>query len=93
MYEERDKLIDFNVNIGIEKIPFSSNQIISDIRTFIPKVDKTKSAYVIPHVEVKNNNIEKITYISSVYLFPTFLIERNFSDLNKIEYGSEINAK
>ena len=89
MYEERDKLIDFDVNIGIEKIPFSSNQIISDIRTFIPKVDKTKSAYVIPHVEVKNNNIEKITYISSVYLFPTFLIERNFSDLNKIEYTME----
>ena len=86
LYNTRNKVNDFDFYLQEEKTPFSSKKILTDLVALIPKVDKSKSAYVIPDISISNNDINEISFCSSVYLIPTLLLENSFENFCTLEY-------
>ena len=86
LYEFRNDEVSFDVSYSEQKIPFASgSEIIEDFASFFPKVDKTKSAYVIPYINFENNEVKDVVIPSSIYILPTFFIENNLG-INSKEF-------
>ena len=86
MYEEHDNVIDFDFNINEQKIPYLNGEISTDAVAFLPKVDKNNLAYVIPNIEIKDNEVKSSTIASEIYSIPTELIEK-YDGLKNYEYS------
>ncbi len=86
MYETRDDEIVYDLNLSEEKVPYQTDIVNYDANAYLTKVDKTKSAYVIPNLPVQDGGLGKPQIFSSVYLHPTLLIKENMREYNFIEF-------
>ena len=86
MRDFRETNNNFELNVDVQKVPFAANSaIISDMSSFVPKIDKSKSAYVIPNANIEDGQITNYSITTSVYLYPTIFIEEN-ALVNPLEY-------
>ena len=87
LYTTRDNTITYDLNVKTQKSVYESGSEITPYEmSYLTKVDKTKPAYVIPNVEVVNNEIKNVKFTSSVYVHPTYDYFNLFEGANKVEY-------
>ncbi len=85
-YDIDSNSIVYDLELDIQKTPFEQKSAITSYSTsYLPKVDKTKEAYVIPEINVVNNEIVDINIDIYHYVIPVKLILED--QVNILDYS------